>query len=45
MTEFDDELCMPGDFMHNCAMHGLRMLEVQMDIGEALTQPDSGIDG
>ena len=36
------ELCKPGDFMHNCAMHELPMLEVQSDAsGGALTQPDS----
>ena len=36
------ELCMPGDFMHNSAMHELPMLEVQPDAsGGALTQPDS----
>ena len=34
MTEFDDELCMPGDFMHNCAMHELPMLEVQSNAME-----------
>ena len=36
------ELCIPGNFMHNCAMNKLPMLEVQSDAsGGALTQPDS----
>jgi len=36
------ELCMPGNFMHNCAVYELPMLEVQSDAtGEALMQPIS----
>ena len=36
---------MPGDFVPTVRSNKLRMLEVQMDIGEALGQPDSGTKG